>query len=280
MCFPTGLETTDSSQELVGKPGCQFSRHTQDFPIQCTTITLTRRSSTLRKTTSCAGASFLVIGFGTLILYKCTAPECTRYFTTHGSMVKHLKQSASCSWWVNHVQEAEVNQPVTEGVVPGSIHDLHPADIGGAGDQSYGEPDVPPPLADDKSDDDDASEASDNKDMQDDQDIEEADARTELIRRWIEEQPEDSDLFLVQHPDVAIGEPGPGPSTMRSRLGQMVGARARFLEDDDGENELEKGNGDIIVEHPTAGRASVATSSTLYARWHALFGHKDEPDED
>ncbi|KIY63769.1 hypothetical protein CYLTODRAFT_125515 [Cylindrobasidium torrendii FP15055 ss-10] len=235
-------------------------------------------------------------------IYSCTNPTCEKGFVSLSDLKRHQKLAKKCKWWLAHIQEAQVNQIASSTVVPGSIHDDTAAHFDREGDRAYIET-----GADDEEDDTDASSSessnasntsaqggvTDNQgegektndeekdkdngegqgdEVEEDEDeAAEIEARNDMMRRFIEAQEDNAEMFYINRPDVAIGEPGPGPSTARSRLGQMIGARARYLDDDgeDGEND------DIVVEHPTAG-AEIRTARSLYGRWVALFGGEQE----
>lgn len=231
----------------------------------------------------------------TQTVYQCTNPACEAEFIQHGDLKRHQKLAKSCRWWVAHLQEAQINQANATTVVPGSIHDLTAAHFDTENDAPYGE-DGDDPMEDDSDEDGSVEEVSDGEgldasegshaqdgseeqdeaslpeeEQDEDDDEAEIEARNDLIRDYINAHEDDADVFFIDRPDVAIGEQGPGPSTMRSRLGQMIGARARYLDDDGDEGE----NDDIVLEHPTAGE-EIRTADGLYQRWTALFGDQQQ----
>ncbi|KIY65772.1 hypothetical protein CYLTODRAFT_52648 [Cylindrobasidium torrendii FP15055 ss-10] len=218
----------------------------------------------------------------TTSLYACFNPACDKVFTVHGHLLSHCRQATTCSWWLEHAKEVRAGKQ-REGpvIVPGSIHDMTAAhfaadeeDEDDAMDQqqtpvstSFQGQDVPmdEPAASSSAGDQDVSM---EPPADDDEEAEDA-ARERLLADWIDKQAENDELFNIAQPDLAIGQPGPGPTTLHARLGRMVGARARFFE---GEGDEDGGRpDDIIEEHPTAG-AVLSMSPQLYEHWDALFG--------
>ena len=207
---------------------------------------------------------------------RCENPMCTLTFPTYGIMRSHLKQAASCKWWPSHAKEAaaKLAQPPAPTVVAGSIHDMTASfwDVGESYVVERGEDE----------DDDDEEDEDEEADEESGTGLEEGDEDSaryvdvgpspELLRELMEmNDPED--FYDIVHPNVDIGEDGPGPSTLRARLNRMLSARRRYL--DDGEEDSED-EGRVVDEHPKGGTV-IRMARTLHERWAALFGTSHIP---
>lgn len=213
-------------------------------------------------------------------VYHCLNPGCDAVFLGYGYLSSHMKMKPDCARYLRHMQEVRAGKERAPepSVVPGSIHDMTAAHFAPEdGDEDDGIDDTLPGSQSTPAEATRPSQLDADMDEGDeDEDVEVEDAAREtLLRDWIHNQSEHDDLMVINQPDVAIGQPGPGPTTLRARLGRMIGAQARIF-DDEG-NEIEEQPGDLVEEHPTAG-VVIAMSSQLYETWEALFGATQLPE--
>ncbi|KIY73463.1 hypothetical protein CYLTODRAFT_216470 [Cylindrobasidium torrendii FP15055 ss-10] len=220
------------------------------------------------------------------VIYTCMNPGCDKIYTVHGHLLSHIRQSAACSQWLEHMKEVRAGkQRLPDAtVVPGSIHDLNarhfspdPDDDPILSDTELDDPMEPLPSAA-SGQDADGSEYGYNDDGDDEEDEELEDAAREaLLRDWIHRQSEHDDLLVIDQPDIIIGQPGPGPTTLRARLGRMIGAHARTFDE---VGDSDSGRPDDIIEHHPSGGVAIRLSTSLYERWEALFGVARVPENE
>ncbi|KIY69492.1 hypothetical protein CYLTODRAFT_452584 [Cylindrobasidium torrendii FP15055 ss-10] len=208
----------------------------------------------------------------TEVIYACTNPGCDKIYTVHGHLLSHMRQSAVCRQWFEHMKEVRAGkQRLPDAtIVPGSIHDLNAREFSPEPDDNPTDPsnaeyeDAAGQEAGSVEDDDYDDEGDDDED----EELEDA-AREQLLRDWIHRQSEHDDLLVIDQPDIIVGQPGPGPTTLRTRLGRMIGAQARVF-DEGGDSD--SGRPDDIIEHHPTGGVAIRMSTSLYERWDALFG--------
>lgn len=189
---------------------------------------------------------------------------CELSFATYGNMHRHLRQAASCKWWPTHAKEAaeKLSAPPAPNIVLGSIFDTSNGfweddedDAMSGGEEEPGE------------------EGDTTSDDEDNTTVPEFTGPSPELLRELMEMNDPEDFYDVVHPNLAVGEEGPGPSTLRARLNRMLGARRRYLDDDEADGEEE---GRVFDDHPTGG-GTVKMARTLHERWAALFGMSGLP---
>lgn len=198
-------------------------------------------------------------------LYLCENELCKRPFTTLKAMRSHLKQANSCKWWTAHSKRAEDRLAIVPGeptIVPGSIHDM-------TAEHFAPEPGENADEANEFDEQEDGS-SSEGEDEDEDEDV------NVEQQEHDEELASDDELFEVIPPEVAIGEAGPGPSTLRARIDRLPGARARYFDQSVEDDSAEGGR---FVETYASAGAQIRMADSLYERWAQLFGQSTVPED-
>lgn len=81
------------------------------------------------------------------------------------------------------------------------------------------------------------------------------------------EDPEGGFEVVEREPEPGVA--GPGPSTLRNRLERMLGAKRRYLDDDEA---------DLVQEEYPGAATVIRMSSSLRQRWRDLFGEQAPTD--
>ncbi|KIY67102.1 hypothetical protein CYLTODRAFT_454797 [Cylindrobasidium torrendii FP15055 ss-10] len=215
----------------------------------------------------------------------CPHPDCRQAFASETSLSKHVAQKPVCRAFMDHSREVFEGRQVKAKIVAGSARDME-AEIWQEGpDDAEYDPEVEEmeeeeeeriaprrstkTTVEDVPEEEEEEEEAQNgigedSDYEDERPAQYSRAAARELRemRGIEE------LFDITDDTAALGEAGPGPSTLRNRLSQRIGTRPRFLDDDD----TDEDSGQFIDEHPTAGR-SIRMNTALHRQWFALFGN-------